>query len=207
MKVISPILQFIYSTTMKYSYDESHSIGHSMKVLQNAHDICCKEENNYPIIKTQREIIYTAAALHDMCDKKYIDVDFGIERISELLENTNLIEKRETIIDIINTMSYSKVKQYGYPNLGNYQIAYHIVREADLLEAYDFDRSMIFHMHKTNGNFEDSYKNAYSLFETRVWKHFDDNLFVTDYSKSIGKELHEKSKIQVKNWKQIINKL
>ena len=29
------------------------------------------------------------------------------------------------------------------------------------------------------------------LFETRVWKHFDDDLFVTDYSKSIAKELHK----------------
>ena len=119
--------------------------------------------------------------------------------------NKDLADKKEIIIDIINTMSYSKVKQYGYPNLGNFQIAYHIVREADLLEAYDFDRSMIYHMHKTNGNFEESYLNALELFENRVWKHFDDNLFVTDYSKSRAKKLHNVSKRQVENWKQIVN--
>lgn len=189
---------------MKYAYDESHSIGHSMKVLQNAHLIYVNERNNFPIIKQQEDIIYTAAALHDMCDRKYIDVNTGIERINEIL-NRDLADKKEIIIDIINTMSYSKVKQYGYPNLGNFQIAYHIVREADLLEAYDFDRSMIYHMHKTNGNFEESYLNALELFENRVWKHFDDNLFVTDYSKSRAKKLHNISKRQVENWKQIAN--
>ena len=139
-----------------------------------------------------------------MCDRKYIDVNTGIERINNVL-NKDLADKKEIIIDIINTMSYSKVKQYGYPNLGNFQIAYHIVREADLLEAYDFDRSMIYHMHKTNGNFEESYLNALELFENRVWKHFDDNLFVTDYSKSRAKKLHNVSKRQVENWKQIVN--
>lgn len=45
-------------------------------------------------------------------------------------------------------------------------------------------------MHKTNGNFKESYDNAYSLFESRVWKHFDDNLFITDYSKSRAKKLY-----------------
>ena len=189
---------------MKYAYDESHSIGHSMKVLQNAHLIYINEKNNFPIIKHQEDIIYTAAALHDMCDRKYIDVNTGIERINNVL-NKDLADKKEIIIDIINTMSYSKVKQYGYPNLGNFQIAYHIVREADLLEAYDFDRSMIYHMHKTNGNFEESYLNALELFENRVWKHFDDDLFVTDYSKSRAKKLHNVSKRQVENWKQIAN--
>lgn len=204
MRLLSSLQQFIYTTTMKYAYDESHSIGHSMKVLQNAHLIYLHEKNNFPIIKKQEDIIYTAAALHDMCDRKYIDVNTGIQRINEIL-NKDLVDNKEVIIDIINTMSYSKVKQYGYPNLGNFQIAYHIVREADLLEAYDFDRSMIYHMHKTNGNFEESYENALELFETRVWKHFDDNLFVTDYSKSRAKKLHNISKRQVENWKQIAN--
>jgi len=204
MRLLSSLQHFIYTTTMKYAYDESHSIGHSMKVLQNAHLIYINEKNNFPIIKHQEDIIYTAAALHDMCDRKYIDVNTGIERINNVL-NKDLADKKEIIIDIINTMSYSKVKQYGYPNLGNFQIAYHIVREADLLEAYDFDRSMIYHMHKTNGNFEESYLNALELFENRVWKHFDDNLFVTDYSKSRAKKLHNVSKRQVENWKQIVN--
>lgn len=204
MRLLSSLQQFIYTTTMKYAYDESHSIGHSMKVLQNAHLIYINEKNNFPIIKHQEDIIYTAAALHDMCDRKYIDVNTGIERINNVL-NKDLADKKEIIIDIINTMSYSKVKQYGYPNLGNFQIAYHIVREADLLEAYDFDRSMIYHMHKTNGNFEESYLNALELFENRVWKHFDDDLFVTDYSKSRAKKLHNISKRQVENWKQIAN--
>ena len=34
----------------------------------------------------------------------------------------------EVIGKIIGTMSYSKVKANGYPDLGEYQLAYHIVR-------------------------------------------------------------------------------
>ena len=35
----------------------------------------------------------------------------------------------------------------GFPDMGEYQTAYNIVREADLLCAYDFDRCMIYQMY------------------------------------------------------------
>jgi len=56
----------------------------------------------------------------------------------------------EIIGKIIGTMSYSKVKANGYPELGEYQLAYHIVREADLLAAYDIDRCIIYTMYRDN---------------------------------------------------------
>ena len=46
------------------------------------------------------------------------------------------IEKR-AVIDIVDTMSYNKVITSGFPYHGEYQRAYHIVREADLLAGYD----------------------------------------------------------------------
>ena len=48
-------------------------------------------------------------------------------------------EKLDIIFQIITTMSYSTVKKNGFPSLNEYQLAYHIVREADLLAAYDID--------------------------------------------------------------------
>jgi len=68
-------------------------------------------------------------------------------------------------------MSYSKVKKQGFPSLGKYQLAYHIVREADLLTAYDFDRCMIYHMSKNNSNVREAYYNAEELFHNRVLRH------------------------------------
>ena len=50
----------------------------------------------------------------------------------------------DVIGDIIGSMSYSKVKKNGFPELGDYQTEYNIVREADLLAAYDIDRAIIY---------------------------------------------------------------
>jgi hypothetical protein len=107
---------------------------------------------------------------------------------------------------IISTMSYSTVKKNGYPNLGKYQMAYHIVREADLLTAYDFDRCMIYNMYRIGGNFQDSYDNALNLFENRVWKHNEDGLFLTNYSKEHYMDLHKSSVIRCNFWKKMLKK-
>ena len=62
-------------------------------------------------------------------------------------------------------MSYSKVKKNGFPDLGIYQNAYHVVREADLLSAYDFDRAIIYDMKANNKPFDQSYDHAQKLFD------------------------------------------
>ena len=159
----------------------------------------------YPELHDQEAVIYTSAIIHDMCDKKYLNQTDGIHEINDLLKYKMSYHDIEMVDKIISTMSYSTVKQKGFPNLGKYQMAYHIVREADLLTAYDFDRSVIYHMYKTDGNFLKSYENAIDLFEKRVLKHHIDNLFITEYSKKKGMELHEKSLLQMKSWKNIIS--
>jgi hypothetical protein len=103
-------------------------------------------------------------------------------------------------------MSYSYVKKNGFPNLGEYQHAYHIVREADLLTAYDFDRCMIYKIHLCNDNIDDAFEDAMYLFENRVLQHNNDKLFLTDYSLSKSRELHKYSLERIQNWKQILKK-
>ena len=129
----------------------------------------------------------------------------GIHQINDLLKHKMNYHEIDKVDQIISTMSYSTVKKNGYPDLGEYQMAYHIVREADLLTAYDFDRSIIYHMYKTNGDFFKSYENAIDIFDNRVLKHHIDNLFITDYSKKKGLELHNSALIQIQSWKKIIN--
>ena len=82
-----------------------------------------------------------------MCDKKYMDEDTGLEKINQFLEDKMTPLELDITKQIITTMSYSKVKTNGYPELNEYQMAYHIVREADLLSAYDFDRCMFYNIH------------------------------------------------------------
>jgi hypothetical protein len=105
---------------------------------------------------------------------------------------------------IMSTMSYSKVKQQGFPIMGGYQKAYHIVREADLLSAYDFDRCVIYKINKNGGDLDDAFKNANELFENRVLKHNDDNLFLFDYSKRESLVLHEMAMQRISGWKRIM---
>jgi len=164
-----------------------------MEVFQTACKILESEKINNPFLEKQKNIIYTSTILHDMCDKKYMDEKLGLDRMKDYLEKITPLTETEIDISlkIISTMSYSTVKKQGYPDLQEYQLAYHIVREADLLAAYDFNRCVIFGMMQSGESYEDSVKNASLLFQSRVLRHNDDNLFVTDYSKTLSRKLHE----------------
>jgi hypothetical protein len=123
-----------------------------------------------------------SSILHDMCDKKYMEEKIGLNRIEEYIRNDVTKKELDIIKKIITTMSYSKVKINGYPNLDEYQLAYHIVREADLLTAYDFERCIIYQMMKNNCSYDDAIKDAYNVFDNRILKYDGDNLFITNFS-------------------------
>ena len=96
--------------------------------------------------------------------------------------------------NIIGTMSYSKVKANGYPKMGEYQLAYHIVREADLLAAYDIDRCIMYDMYRNNSDYFDALQEAFKLFEKRVFRMRRQRLFTTSYAKRESLQLHKKAK-------------
>ena len=103
-------------------------------------------------------------------------------------------------------MSYSYVKKNGFPDMKEYQTAYNIVREADLLCAYDFDRCMIYQMYNKNYSLDDAYKDAITLFEVRMFKHYDDGLLLTEYAKNNYKMMEQASKLQIGQWKKLLTK-
>ena len=203
-KFISSLFNFVIYTTAKYNIDESHGLSHSMNVLHMARNILEYECITNASIRNYERIIYASATLHDMCDKKYMDEKAGLNEIQTFLEDK--MEKKEigVVKAIISTMSYSTVKRKGFPELGEYQMAYHIVREADLMTAYDFDRSMIYHLHKNTNDIESAFQNADELFKNRVFKHNDDGLFITEYSKNYHIELQNQAFCRIRNWKRIL---
>jgi hypothetical protein len=178
-----------------------------MNVLQFAHNIYNDEVDKMPILKSQEKIIYISAILHDMCDKKYIDETEGIKEIENFLKDDNKLTPLEihATKKIIQTMSYSTVKKNGFPHLNEFQTAYHIVREADLLSAYDFDRCMIYDMYKKSGNFHKAFDHANELFENRVFKHDSDGLLLTDYAKNQHYLLQHNAHERMKVWKSLLN--
>ena len=204
MSLLTKLFNFVLLTSAKYNIDESHGLSHSMDVVYNAHKIYENEVPLNPYLLQQENIILTSAALHDMCDKKYMNEYEGIKLIEDFLKDKLDNEEIEITKKIITTMSYSTVKKSGFPSLGVYQHAYHIVREADLLSAYDFDRCMIYNMNKTNSTIEDTFYDSYNLFQNRVLKHNKDGLLLTDYSIRKSHILENKAMTRIDQWRKIL---
>ena len=144
--LVNSAFNYVIKTSQMYNIDESHSFKHSMEVFHLTNKIIDSEIIKYPYLESQKDIIYSAAILHDMCDKKYINENEGIKSINNFMCDYMSSHSLDIMNKIVLSMSYSKVKKNGYPELGNYQMAYHIVREADLLSAYDIDRTIIYSM-------------------------------------------------------------
>ena len=177
--------------TRRYNIDESHSLKHSMEVMQFAEKILESEFHANPQLERQRDIILASAILHDMCDHKYVsDEAVAIAGMREYMKDFFTDADFDIVVSIITTMSYSKVKKKGYPDLGEYQFAYHIVREADLLAAYDIDRCIIYGMAVDKMTYTMAVERATVLFAGRVLKYRDDGLFVTSWSQAKSLELH-----------------
>lgn len=199
------LFQFVRETCTLYNIDESHGVSHSMNVLNYAHKIYKSELPNEQL-EEQYKIIYLSSVLHDMCDKKYINEEMGWKRIHDFIKDDVTEEELSAIHTIIMTMSYSKVKKHGFTDLGKYQLAYHIVREADLLSAYDLDRCILYKFNQT-GEFTQSYLDASLLTHSRMLKQIEDGLFVIRYSKELAQRLHEETVDRLKGWGDIYKKI
>jgi hypothetical protein len=144
---------------------------------------------------------------HDMCDKKYMDEKEGILKYQSYLSDYMTPSDLEIMCKIIGTMSYSKVKVNGYPDLKEYQLAYHIVREADLLASYDIDRCIMYRMYNNSHNnitYSEALAEALDLFDYRVFKMRKDKLFVTNYAKREALKLHRKAEKDVASLSEIL---
>jgi len=212
MSNYSTLFRYVLLTCNRHKIDESHGLLHAMDIFMHAHKIYESEVLQHPVLKTQEQVIYVSAILHDMCDKKYMEQDDGIREIDQfLMQPTSCVgltmEEIKVVKTIMKTMSYSYVKQYGFPELGQYQHAYNIVREADLLCAYDFDRCMIYHMNKIgNGDIDHAFNDSITLFENRVFKHAADGLFFTDYAKLVWPEMQRNAILRIDHWRKMLGK-
>jgi hypothetical protein len=206
MSFLTKLFNYVLLASAKNNIDESHGLSHSMNVLQFAREIYESELPKFPYLQEHERIIYASAILHDMCDKKYMNEIVGLLEIEDFLRPELEPYEINTIKKIISTMSYSTVKKDGFPNLGIYQRAYNIVREADLLAAYDFDRTMIYQIKRNNNNLEEAFENSEQLFENRVLKHIDDGLITTNYGITKAVLLQFQSTRRMGAWRNLINK-
>jgi len=205
VNLINEAFRFVIQTSNEFNIDESHALKHSLEVFNFANAIYESEVIKFPQLEKQREIISLASIVHDMCDKKYMNEDYGVANMNKYMKNFISHEDLEIVSNIIKTMSYSKVKKNGYPDFGEYQLAYNIVREADLLAGYDLDRCIIYRMMCHSTNYTDALVESKNLFETRVLNYRKDKLFVTSYSKNKSLLLHRKALKDVEKLDSLLN--
>ena len=205
VNLINQAFKFVIQTSQEYNIDESHALKHSLEVFNFANTIYEIELVKFPQLEKQREIISLASIVHDMCDKKYMNEDYGVANMNKYMKNYISHEELEIVSNIIKTMSYSKVKKNGYPDFGDCQLAYHIVREADLLAGYDLDRCIIYRMMRDASNYTDALVESKNLFENRVLNYRKDKLFVTSYSKNKSLLLHRKAVKDVEKLDSLLN--
>lgn len=192
MRIVSSAFNYVIRTSVKYGIDESHSLGHSMLVYNYANEIYNATVLACPQLKHQLDVVQCASILHDTCDKKYLDENQGDVEMRAYLGQYLPPHKIDAVSAIVRSMSYSTVKSRGYPDLGIHTSAYHVVREADLLAAYDYNRCVIFGMLKENLSFPEAQERADVLMETRVLTYIRDGLFVNEYSQRKASVLHYK---------------
>jgi HD superfamily phosphodiesterase len=204
--LLAKLFNFILLTSAKHNIDESHGLCHSMNTLLFSNKIFESEAIHTPQLLEQERVIYVSALLHDMCDKKYMNENDGIRDIEDFLECKLKPTEIEATKNIISTMSYSTVKKNGFPDLKDYQTAYHIVRESDLLAAYDFDRAMLYHIHMNKADAKTAFVNSRQIFMERILKHNEDELFITKSGRRESVILHDMAVKRMFQWRQIVNK-
>jgi len=197
--LVNHCFNYVVDTSKLLNIDESHAVKHAMDVYRTSNLIYESEVEKFPYLENQRNIIYSAAIGHDMCDKKYVEEKEAVKMYQSHLSHHMTNDELDVMGKIISTMSYSKVKVNGYPKLDNYQLSYHIVREADLLTSYDIDRCIIYGMYNENLNYSQSVNRAINLFDDRVFKLRSDKLFVTNYSKKESMKLHKRARVDVES--------
>ena len=205
--LINYALHYVIQQSQIYNIDESHSLKHSLQVFRYANEIYNAELVTNPFLQEQEDIIVTACLLHDMCDKKYVDEKESIKELTEYMKEQLCKEKLDVICQIIETMSYSKVKKNGYPELQKYQLAYHIVREADLLAGYDVDRCIMYSFIVEKLDFKESIKRCIDLFDKRIFNYIRDDLYVTKTSKEKATLLHSEAILDIEKLKVLLKSL
>ena len=93
---------------------------------------------------------------------------------------------------------------FGFPNLKDYQTCYHIVREADLLSGYEFNRAILYGIYKKDKSYLDSFDESKNLYKTRMSTLIENNMFTTSYGTILASNIYAEEKEKIQNLESII---
>lgn len=190
------LFAFVEDCCTRYGIDASHGSKHSKGCMEWVQQLFGEEPD---MCAEEKKVALYAAALHDMCDKKYTNPVEASERIrSWLLTQGWSREMADAVIQISTSMSYSSLKQAAvcgipiYPNLGIWQKAYHLARHADLLDAYRVGRCFLYTQHIYPGIPDDEcWRIVEELFEVRVFRYVQDGWICMPKAIELAKDLEK----------------
>jgi hypothetical protein len=191
--LLNAAFECVRTICMTYRIDESHAMKHSMEVLSYTIQSFKFHEASHPYLQQQQRVLYAAAIVHDMCDKKYMNEEEGLLFIHNHLYLYLTSEEINHLSRIITTLSYSTVRTHGFPQLYEWQLGYHIVREADLLASYDIHRCVLYGIYKEELSYCEAFVRASTLYSNRVLRYIGDGMFVTEYGHAKAHELHARA--------------
>ena len=194
VRIMNDLWEFIQQCIDEQGIDDSHGLAHAKSCVEWVR-LLFKEE--LEVNEDELKLAIYAAALHDMCDKKYTDVGKGLTKIREwLLQQGWSLEMSGALINIINTTSYSKLKRgmvdgsIVFPDHGIYNRVYHIVRHADLLDAYKVERCYLYQKHIVPDISDaECWLKVRALFDSRVLPYVRDGWISLPAAVKIAKEL------------------
>lgn len=173
------LLAFVENQCIKYGIDESHGVKHARSTWIRALEIL---QTLPDVREDEKRVALYSAALHDTCDSKYCPVYEASLDIRDFLLDLHMEpEEIQAVLDIVTTMSYSKLKKsmvngaIQYPDHGKWQRAYDVARNADLLDAYIVARCVIYNRHIYPEKTEDEHwARAEQLFNQRIFTYVSD---------------------------------
>ena len=205
---MKPVWDYVVQTCLEQGIDDSHGLKHAKSCVERVRHLM---EDEHDLTNEEVKMAYFAVALHDTCDKKYTDVPIALEKLRRwLLEQEWSLEHTFVLLDIINTMSYSKLKKTAlekgkivYPDHGAWNRVYHLVRHADLLDAYLVGRCLLYTKHSLPEISDDTaWSIVEDLFHNRIFKYVSDGWIFLPSALAMVPALEETARecFKTKNW-------
>jgi hypothetical protein len=203
------LFDFVEQYCKMHNIDDSHGVIHSKRCVDWVDKMIENESEEEKIVA-----IY-AAAIHDLCDKKYISAFESINQLKNWLSDQNEnpllhYDMIEAILVIIQTMSYSYLSQRKYsddqnwyPDHGIWNKSYHLARHADLLEGYHVGRCYLYTKHAFSQLTEDEiWERVEELFKKRMYLYLSDQWITHPIALQYAPELEKEAKrcFQTRIW-------
>lgn len=205
------IYDFVKQMCIEYNIDKSHDLEHAKDCVHFAEKLFQKQthlENHKKDNDTQC-VIFLSAALHDTIDSKYTK-EFASRAVTQVQLFLESLPLRPDLIiavlSIITTMSYSylnKRRQVGlsFPDHGQWQHAYHIVRHADLLCSFRVKRCFQYQKHITPEiKNEDAMHSVRKLFQERVFAYKKNKWLTLEEAIELSVELEKLARIDLETF-------